>query len=366
MKSNSLVRFFSYFLKSKYRWKIESGADILILDGKVLEKILPALADRSYSVLQNVDTIYLRFLIQASFKYSIFGYKRILLEYHLQIINFVKPKLLLTFTDSSPLYWEIDKRIHKKINFLTIQNAQHFIGDTDLVEEEYMHMIFQQKPFYSNLACISKFDLDDYLSKGVKVLNHFFIGSLKLGSYYHSYSNNSIKKIFDLCIVSNTRNDKTANLKVWELVREFVSKHNVTIIFALKGDSQESNSPILKIFENTKLIYAKRTEFSSHIVSDYSEVTIGFSSSLLRQTFARGNKIYPLNFASKIFSPPYNLLGLNLSPSYDEFERTLLNLIKIDRNKYIESNKDLMNYFDTRDCNQSAYDKLKKAIDSFF
>jgi hypothetical protein len=234
------------------------------------------------------------------------------------------------------------------------------VGSADSAGEGYSHLFLDGKPFYSNLACISQYDADYYSDNGLPIKKYYTIGSLKLSKYISDHSKNSKK--FDLCIVGNSINDRPANIKVWELILEYIKSHNLSVCIALKSRLDYKNKPLLNYFKNTDAIIVRRTEFSSHYLSDISKVTIGFASTLLRQTFSRGNKIYPLNFASNLFDLPYSLLGANLAPSYSQFESHLNYLLAINEKEYKDQNRELMQYLDIFDPKITPELKLEEII----
>ena len=89
-----------------------------------------------------------------------------------------------------------------------------------------------------------------------------------------------------------------------DYVSRFIRNNNVKVCIVLKGDRNYKDnlldfSELLK-YKNVSLI--ERDGFSSSYASDASKVTIGHGTTLLRQTFSRGNKIYPLNFINESFS----------------------------------------------------------------
>lgn len=360
MKFSMIKKVLSYLWKCSYVWNVEKNKDILVLDGEISEKIIPCFNGHDFFIIENRSTIYLRYLLEAVFLDMALNIHKILYLYHMRIILKINPKLIITFTDNRPLFWEIDKNIHNKIPFLTVQNGTHYVGLTDSAGEGYSHFFLGGKPFYSNLACISQYDADYYSDNGLPIKKYYTIGSLKLSKYISDHPKNSIK--FDLCIIGNSINDRPANIKVWELILEYIKSHDLSVCIALKSRLDYKNRPLIDFFKDTDAIIVSRTEFSSHYLSDSSEVTIGFASTSLRQTFSRGNKIYPLNFASDLFDLPYSLLGATLAPSYSQFESHLNYLLAINEEEYKDQNKELMQYLDIFNPRITPELKLKEII----
>jgi hypothetical protein len=347
-------------LKCSFTWNVVANKNIVILDGKVSEKLIPCFGGHDFFIIKNIDTLYLKPLLLAIFLDISFNLRKILFNYHLRMIYEINPRLVITFTDTSPLYWELDKKIHNQINFLTIQNAQHYVRGEEGLMPGYEHLFLSSRPYYSNLACISQFDVDYYMNNGVTVENSHKIGSLKISDYIFQHT--AQKKVFDICLVTNSINNRDANIAVWKLVLKYMSSYDILVCIALKSNYDYQNQVLYDMFQNTNAVFCRRTEYSSHYLTDISEITIGFSSSLLRQSFARGNKIYPLNFSSHVFDLPYSLLKVKLSPSYNQFESHLNYLLTLDHQVYKDKNDKMMKYFDIFDLNSTPENKLKRII----
>ena len=106
----------------------------------------------------------------------------------------------------------------------------------------------------------------------------------------------------------------------------------------------------------------KRDKDSTQKGSDISNVTIGTCTTVLRQTFSRGNKIYPINFVHSSISSPYNLLGYPLDPTYNQFQIHLDYLLAMDPKEYSNRNKELMEYLDIFSSDNPPMKKLENII----
>jgi len=357
----SIKRVFNIFKRYSPVWNVEKNKDILVLDGEGSEYLIPCFSNYDFFIIDSRNIIYLRCLLEAIFLGISFNFDKIKHLYYMRMIAKINPKLIITFTDNSSFFWKIDKSIHNRISFLTVQNGNHYLGSLDYLEEGFDHLFLEgDSPFYSNLACISQYDADYYLNNGLNVKKYYTIGSLKLSKYISNHVKKP-KKI-DLCIVANSINDRPANIKVWELILKYMELHDVTVCIAIKSSSDSRNQPLYDFFQETNAIFAKNANFSSQYLSDISEVTVGFASTLLRQTFSRGNKIYPLNFASNLFDLPYKYLGETLRPSYSQFESHLNHLLVQSNKEYNDQNSDLMKYLDVYNPRISPELMLEKVI----
>jgi hypothetical protein len=117
-----------------------------------------------------------------------------------------------------------------------------------------------------------------------------------------------------------------------------------------------------KIFASSKVEVIERNEDSTHNASDISKVTIGALSNVLRQTFSRGNKVYPINFVLSSMASPYDLLGYSLDPTYEEFQSHLDYLLPMDQQAYSDRHTELMAYLDVFSPKNPPMKKLEKII----
>jgi hypothetical protein len=155
-----------------------------------------------------------------------------------------------------------------------------------------------------------------------------------------------------------------------DYIFRYLETWDIKVCIALKAIHGESNVKVnllefdkLLNFNNVTLV--ERLDHSSSYSSDISEVTIGHGTTLLRQTFARGNKIYPMNFVDPTMSPPYDLLGFSLSPTYSEFESHLNHLLSINPKEYREKNKKIMNYLETFDKDNPPHKRFESLVGDF-
>ena len=358
-----------YVSSRRMAWGLPENVDIVILDETNIFRLTPMLdSNNRYVVIKNQSHLYFKYLFKAISIDSLLRPRKIILNYHIKMIRQINPKIVITNVDNSPLYWEIDREISNSINFLTIQNGKHLLGISETLPDIFKVFFLESVPYYSNFACFSQFDYDYYCKFGATIENHYVIGDIALTDYISEYTQKS--KVFDICIIANSWNDQLSDKRMWDYILRFTKLSNYRVCVALKTsyDSPSFHKHIQDLNEYTKdtnIILVNRSKFSSHFLSDLSKVTIGSHTTFLRQTFARGNRIYPINFVDESMSPPYDLLNHSLSPSYEEFKLHLQNLIDVDSKTYQNKNLDNMRYFDSFDVNITPADKFKRIIKTF-
>jgi hypothetical protein len=376
-----------FFFARKFCWAFKrSNIDLLVFDKEGSEKFIDVLTKYNYFILKNRNVLYLKYLIK-SFKFT-HKFRQWQLDYYCKILEDIKPKLVITFIDNNPTFWQLDKKFNNQINFLTIQNATRYIIDHKNYPSHLANFFYDSSKknivYHSNFACISEVEIDLFSAGGIHVENYHPIGSLAIDKHIINYTKRD--KVFDICLVANSRNDRPVNLKIMEYLAKYVEDNNMSACVALKkGFFSVGFKEYFKIFDQyfgnstVILIPHKESGMTSEIInkrngslkytqgsqylSDISRVTVGFTSTLLRQTFSRGNKIYPINFEISDLDLPFSLLNTNLRPrNYEEFSNQMSKLINMDDIAYQKENKKLMGYFDIFDVKNPPSEKLKTLI----
>jgi len=362
----SVKKAFKYIAERSFCWDVPRGRDVVFLDEVGSDRLIPFIGRGvSFFVIRHEKCIYVKHVFKSILRSNLLSNKGIYLNYFICIIEKVSPRLLITNVDNDPNHWKLDLNISKDIKFITVQNGTHLLGKSSDVPREYRERFLEAPPYYSNLLCFSQFDYDHYQKFGAIVENCHMIGSMSISEYISNYKR--MDKEFDICIVANSRNNRSGCVKIIEYLAKYLDTHDVSVRIALKKDLVDealSDFNQLLCFDNVSIV--ERSKYSSHYLSDISKVTIGHGSTLLRQTFARGNKIYPLDFVDSTMHPPFDLLGYSLSPAYDDFESHLDYLLDIDPGLYIEKNKSIMSYIDTFDTVSPPHVKFKKIVSDVF
>ncbi len=350
----SIKKIILYICSRNFVWTVPKGIDVVVLGETGSFRLIPYLGNNvSFFIIKYEKYIYIKYIFKSVITCKTYKRDEIALNYFINIIKRVDPCLIITNVDNSPFLWKLDLILSQKIKFLTVQNGTHLLGASESTPEDYnVNRFLVYAPYYSNFACFSQFDFDYYNKFGAVIDNYYPIGSMSISSHISNYKR--VTKSFGICIVANGRNKRKSFLKIIDYISKYIEKRDVKVCITTKYmyDEDGIKEHVLefdKLLKFNNVIVVCRLGNSSNYASDLSEVTIGDGSTLLRQTFARGNKIYPMNFVDPILSPPYDLLGFSLSPTYKEFESHLNYLLSIDSEEYIEKNKKIMNYLDTFD-----------------
>jgi surface carbohydrate biosynthesis protein len=340
--------------------------DVVILDETGSWNLVPFLGkDVSFFIIKHESEIYIKYLLKSIFTGGPIGLSSIVLNYYIEMIKRVNPKLVITNIDNVPFYWKLDAAISDQVKFLTVQNGTHLLGVSDDIPECYKRRFLDYPPYYSNLACLSEFDFDHYSKFGATINNYSTIGSILISSYISNYE--KMGKLYDICIVSNNNNNRPGEKNMLDYTLNYIKTHNVKVCIALKesycsAGFKENLVEFGDYLKHKGVVLVGKVGDGSHYLSDVSEVTIAHGTTFLRQTFSRGNKIYPMNFIDPLMSPPYDLLGYSLSPTYSEFELHLNDLLSIDSKKYQKKYQKVMKYLDVSDKNNPPHERFEKLV----
>lgn len=343
----SRVKYLFAILSRRLVWFLPKNKTIAILDEGGSDYLVQCLGSTDYFIIARRSDIYIKYFLMAIFDTKL-KVRDLRYFYFTRILDRLNPVLVITNIDNNPDYYRLDKG-RTRGKFLTVQNGNHFVNKPYNLPKEYDHFFLRDSPYFSNLACISQYDADYYSKMGVDCEKYYPIGSIHSSQHMVSFSKSSKK--FDLCIIVNSFNARPANIKLWEFILKYIETYDVSVCMALKKNSSHNGfyehiKGLEKFFSCSNVEIVERDTSSSQHASDISEVTIGAWSTILRHTFARGNKIYPINFAHKSISPPYDLLGYPLDPTYEEFQTHLDYLLAMDQKAYSDRYKELMAYLD--------------------
>ncbi len=358
----------SYLSSRGLVWNVPNEKDVIILGEIGSQNLIPSLEkDIDFFIFKHESQIYIKYLFRSIFTCKSFKLNAIIFQYYIEIIERVDPKLVITNNDNVPFYWKLDKAISHRINFLTVQNGTHLLGSLNNIPSYYKTRFLESIPYYSNLACLSKFDFDYYTKYGAIIESYHTIGSILISSYISNYK--KVDKIYDVCIVANSDNSRLGEKTMLNYMLEYLKTHKIKVCIALKKEcyllgSRKGLRDFFGFLNNEDVFLFGRAGNKSQHLSDLSEVTIGHGTTLLRQSFSRGNKIYPINFVNPLMSPPFDSLEYTLSPTYDEFEEHMNYLLSIDSIKYCKRYSYLMKYIDTFDSDDTPHLKLKKIVNS--
>jgi len=292
--------------------------------------------------------------------------------YILCIIKLVKPKIIITLIDDSPVFHWLSKN-YKGPQFMAVQNGSRIKTQLMNVKEPYNIQHF---------FCFGNHDKENYEKMRFEVENYYPIGSL-LASYYGN-KKHSIK--YDICLVSSWRGnldnsiDVQMTMKSMKILDGFLSKYNNTrnvkigIVLRSEPNSEHRDVPIYgdekKYFEtiygkNIELIDPLFTQRNIYKVMDQSNIIISFGSTAAIEAFGFRKKVLLCDFTSTDLYNDYDQIILFKENNYNLFEEQLDRLRKIPQEEYEEKIVQYASYLMNYDPNKPTHLFIRQKIQSF-
>lgn len=402
----SIKRFVSILkvlIKSKIVLKNPRNCDLVFFDSEQLNEFEELLSHYNFFILhtrlEQIKKIYFSYSV---IKYFIKNYKgNIMTAYLASLIEVINPKVVITFIDNSIKFSDVAKTLDKKTNFLAVQNAARldlklykYLFDNQIIKVDY------NKRFYiPNFLCFGQFEIDHYKSFGIKVNNFIKIGSLRLANAFKYIKEKGIKldkSIYDVCLIGegvsggNFRNDRLFDEEILGFEKGMVDIVKYTIKFCIKHKmkliSPQKINKSLNLNEynrvmNTYKKYLSEEEFKffqkscfersastykSYVAMFQSNITVGTSSTLLRENLAVGRKTLSCNLLkTDIHDFPVEGMCAIKDCSYEQFEKRLLEIQSINKKDYFLNLKKEKNYILEYNEKNSTIEILKEKIDSF-
>jgi surface carbohydrate biosynthesis protein len=350
--------------QNKLDFSVPPKNDIAIFDAcgvEILEKTL--LNNLSFTVIyvRNEKIYATLFIILQVFKKIIFDRLTPGLSYYLTLLNYIKPKVVLTLIDNSNSIGNLSS--YYDATYISIQNGNRSKSNVALLN------------YVPTLFCFGKNEIDLYKEENTTIGAAYPVGSLKAG-YYREILRKEPKIEYDLCLISAYRPlvfeegqyplVKLAYEKLLEYLVKYLAKQNLRFCIAMnlkQPSCSNEESYYSKIFgSKITLVPNDPINFSSYYCADKSHVVIGRCSTLQYEAFGWGKKVFFADFNEdpKVDGPRYfskpdldsieapdDLLFVT-RPSFPIFEQKLDHLFQMPQDEFakrVEKNrKYVMNY----------------------
>ncbi len=303
-----------------------------------------------------INTDILLFLILNIFKRSL---KR---NYLFALIKQINPKLVITMIDNSYDFSIAVKYFKDKIPFYAIQNSSR----DDIKAEETESKKIYLKTFF----CFGEYEKKLYQTNFINVENFIFSGPLKPSLTLNYIKNKKIKIIeneYDICLpaelsidfstpkfssLHSFTNYSDSCLTLAEYVHKLCSKHKLKLIFSSKyfpskyTDDKSSNT---RSYEKEVNFYKKKlkdykfyipprqNKYTGYINALKSNLTIGLSTTLLREAFYLKKKVFACNLTYHPYADfPIKNIASPIINNFNDFEIHALKLLEMKTSKYFE------------------------------
>jgi len=411
--------FFRILLRCNIFFKIPKK-DLAIFDLKTLNSI-KTFSNYDFFILETrpheIKNIYfnlniLNYILKNLFKRKLFT---IYLE---SLILLSGAKLIISKIDNSLKLSEITKRLKKKVNFITIQNASRYeyLQHYEFFTKKIVRENLLNKYDFQNYLVFGKYEKENFKKIGIKVDNFYEIGNIQWSNFIE-YQNKkkSItedKKFFasDICLLAEYSNpgetwhadnaysayDKS-NLKRSRKEKEnrltenhktllnftlrFCIENSLKLIIPSKRDKKYDGKGYLdeinffkkyvdkkytSFFEKS-LLTKSRDDYTSYKSIQNSDLVIGFCSTLLKDKIGNNGKILSCNFTNYDFwnFPINGICSLNKC-SYEKFSDRINKIRKMSYIEYLNHLDHNPSYVMTKyDHSNNSIHKLDKIINKY-
>ncbi len=369
-KLRKIILFCQLIIKSKFVFSNPPPKKNILFDDEQLNVSEKIFIKKNYFILksriENINEIFITIKI-ISYILKNFFKNSIKVNYISALIIIIEPKNIITITDNSIDFFLQAKILkNKKINFIAIQNAHRYDNDPEIRKFRFLNNYFT----FSNFE--KKIFRNSSLNKNIIPM-----GSIR-SIMAKNYLKNKVKdkKIYDICLISepdleigggdlNSKNiDKKVAL-VAEHCLKFAKKFKKKIIFSGKHDVRSNFRFIEQRFyrynlKNNKfrISFNNKLKFGTYKNIIQSDVIIGCTSSLLRESFAFRKKILWCNFIKEAKFPFNGPMCLN-NYDYESFEKSLTSILKMNYKTFSKKIRNIENIYYKKD---DAFNNLKKSL----
>ena len=344
----------------------------------------------SYQMLDVARVVYLHpIVIVKTFKWfkkilfkEIFLYKNILkiiYESHLlAIIEFISPKVIITFIDDSGVFHRLSRRYYKA-KFIAVQN-----GLRPKCFFKYLLPTYSNQSYVVSMPsyyCFGKSTVNAFVSQKSIIDEYHPIGSFVGGIYWGEYSQ-PVKCKYDICYVSSWVDIKRLpdmsgvqktmfmiDLKAIEVLERNLQKliseknYSVAIAFKYKNNKNEHKYFYKKFTNTVKYIDSNIEEFSTYKTIDKSNLTLTTYSTCGAEAFGMGKKVLFFNGSgdSSIGVQEAGYCYLE-NDDYEKFRDHICELLSMTNNEYISKVYENMQYMMNYNNADMPHLRIRKSI----
>ena len=295
-----LKKFFRIILFSKFDFLIPKKNKILIFD-----KIGSDFIDKYFSK-EDIHVLYTR-RERLNFYVIILNLlkgKFTTLDYFETYINCVSPKIVMTGIDNYPIFYKIKENPNRK-KIVVASAWRTEVHDTDMFkmlsseEKEYnvdyvftindsIGKFFKNKLNAKNVISIGSFKSNYFESEeSIKNKEMVFVSSFSQNYVFLKNKNKKVTSEISYIDYDNYQKNLLANLC------KYIEEHNSSITILGKADHRfvDLEYQYYKdIFKDKNWNFIKRGETNSYKTVDSFKIVLGLNSTLVYESFSRGNK----------------------------------------------------------------------------
>jgi surface carbohydrate biosynthesis protein len=300
--------------------KLPRKSLILIYDNIRLDIIKKILNNKNFEILNFRDEINLYVFLKCFFKLK---FRKI--DYIVQYIKLVNPKIIITYTDNDIIFYEIKKYFkNDELIFIAIQNGTRSVtGDIFETLQNYKKK--------SKLSCDWILTFNNEVGAEYKkyiFTNTLTIGNIRNNDNYKQSSYNKIKNSILLIsqYIKNYEESHESMKYLFNYLINYANKKNKSLGVLLRKETDQEERDFFSINGDNLFHFINKNKFqNSYYWIDRYEVIVSVNSTLGYESLSRGNKTIFYNFLPRdrkdlLFGwpKPYPAQGLIWSNKQDD------------------------------------------------
>jgi len=344
----------------------DGGSDIL--SNLILYKMEYSVLHARYEKFHISIEIFYNFMRNFIFKYLRYRKCRSLyFVYLLSCMEYIKPKVVLTFIDNNFLFHMLSSA-YPEADFFTIQNGTR--RRISLPSPRLFGTVFP----ISNYVCFGNNEMDFFRQQGYVVDKFHPVGSL-IGGYYKSKTFGERPETnYDLCLVSQWRHSimvanqlpdfKTSVIILDAFIKKFIGETKLRLCIATCSCDRQEEDYFKGIYGNhAPLIKFNRQIFSTYSAMSNSSVIVSLTSTAAYEAFGWGKKVLFCNFSDdRSMDFPVQGFWSLADNRYESFKSRLEYLLSLDHSKYVELTREAVRYVMNYDFQMPAHMYLRRLI----
>lgn len=292
--------------------------------------------------------------------------------YVLSCMDYIKPKIVITFVHNCFLFQSIS-RIYSKAEFYAIQNGiMNESSVTDTLPKPPMK--WGTTISMPNFICFGKYEADLYSKYGHRIDRYYPLGSL-IGGYYKTRVAVQESPIeFDICLVSQWRRSVMMGSESLEFKKafnvldnylsEYVKERNYSLCIARFLNDQGEKDYFHELYgDRVRLIEYDRLNMSTYAAMDRSRLIVTCCSCAALEAFGWGKKVLFCNFTdNRKYDFPVEGLWFLSKNDYKEFKNKLDYLFAMKKEDYLRATKNTSRYVMNYDFSMPVHTYVKNII----
>lgn len=288
----------------------------------------------------------------------------------LSCIEHIDPEVVITFVDNSYPF-QVISRVYDKATFIAVQNGARTY--------KCLNWLLPKPPekgsviSMPHLACYGQYEVDQYRLYGHQIDHFHPIGSLPGGYFKTFLSPGTMVPEFDLCLIGESHWGSMNGESYLEIMRgvialdkflvRYVREENASLCIALRGDTGERDYYYGQYGDRAHFISRDNARMSSYDAVARSAVTVNWSSTLAREAFGWGAKVFSCNFiGDSHFDFPRAGFWSMIEPDYELFKKKLSFLRAMPQDEYFRQTREAAAYVMNNNIAQQPHVFLRKFV----